>query len=127
MAASQACRSVSVVAGSTVTRYRFVVLAAGDGQYDMVSGAQGEADGIAGESVSAGDSLAMVLPDHGIAKVEAGDAVSRGAVVGSDTSGRAIPAVSGAGNFRLGKAREAATAAGDIIEIEFFKELDQVT
>lgn len=115
-------------AGSAVTRYRFVVRAA-DGQYDHVAGAQGEADGIAAESVSAvGGELPIVAMKGGtIAKVEAGAAVAALAVVGSDASGRAITAVSGAGNWRLGKALDAASGAGEIIRVQLLKELDQVT
>jgi len=128
MATSQNIELFSGEAGSAVTVYRFVVRAA-DGQYDMVSGAQGDADGIAAETVAdVGGELPIVAMKSGsIAKVEAGAAVSALAIVASDASGRAITAVSGAGNWRLGKALDAASGAGEIIRVQLLKDLDQVT
>jgi hypothetical protein len=126
MSTYQSCRTVSRIAGSAISPYRFVVLAAGDSKYDHVAVAQAEMDGISAEGVAAdGDCFPMVVPDGGIAKVEAGAAVSVGDAIGSDNVGRAITAVSGAGNFTAGKALTAATAAGDIIEVQFLKDRDQ--
>jgi Uncharacterized conserved protein (DUF2190) len=53
----------------------------------------------------------------GIAWVEAGAAITRGAPITSDSVGRAVTAVPGAGvnNRLIGFADEAATAAGDVI------------
>lgn len=127
MATYQAVKTVSRIAGSAITIYRFVVLAA-DSKYDHVAGAQGRADGISAEGVAAdGDVFPMVVPDGTIVKVEAGAATTLGAYVASDASGRAIDAVSGAGNFRLGRMMKAAGAAGEIIEIQFMVDEDQVT
>lgn len=126
MSTYQSVQTVSRVAGSAISPYRFVVFASGDSKYDHVAGAQGDLDGISAEGVAAdGDVFPMVIPNGCIAKVEAGAAVSVGATVASDASGRAITAVSGAGNFTGGKALTAAGAAGDIIEIQFLKERDQ--
>jgi len=128
MATYESTRAISRIAGSAVTVYRFVAFAAGDSKYDHVGVAQARMDGICGESVSTdGDVFPMVVPDGGIAKVEAGAAVAVGAFVGSDNAGRAITAVSGAGNYRAGLALTAASAAGEIIEIQFIREFDQVT
>lgn len=126
MATSQNTEIFSGEAGSAVTAYRFVVRAA-DGQYDH-SAAQGEADGVAAESVAdVGGELPIVAMKGGtIAKVEAGAAVAALAVVASDASGRAITAVSGVGNWRLGKALDAAAGAGEIIRVQLLKDLDQV-
>lgn len=119
--------TVTRTAGSAITIYRFVVFAAGDSKYDMVSSAQGDFDGIAAEAAAAdGDAFSMAIPNGSIVKVEAGAAVSAGAIVASDASGRAITAVSGLGNYTAGKALKAASAAGEIIEIQFLKDLDQV-
>lgn len=126
MSTYQSCRTISRIAGSAISVYRFVVLAAGDSKYDHVGVAQADLDGIAAESVAAdGDVFPMVVPDGGIAKVEAGAPVSVGDTIGSDNVGRAITAVSGVGNFTAGKALTAAGAAGDIIEIQFLKDRDQ--
>ena len=119
--------TVTRTAGSAITIYRFVVFTAGDSKYDMVSSAQGEMDGIAAEGVAAdGDAFPMVIPDGAIVKVEAGAAVAVGAALASDASGRAITHVSGVGNYTGGKALEAASAAGEVIEIQFLKEKDHV-
>lgn len=125
MASYEAIRAVNVEAGTAVTIYRFILRAA-DGQYDH-SGSTAEADGVAGETqATVGGALPMVLLDGGIMKVEAGAAVTALDVVGSDASGRAITHVSGVGNWRLGKALDAAAAAGEIIRVQGHKELDEV-
>ncbi len=126
MSTAQNLELFSGEAGSSVTRYRFVVRAA-DGQYDHVGVAQAEMDGIAAESVSSvGGELPIVAMKSGtIAKVEAGAAVALLAVVGSDNVGRAITAVSGAGNWEGGKALDAAGAAGEIIRVQLLKQRDQ--
>ncbi len=126
MSTYQGVVTVSRIAGSAISPYRFVVLAAGDSKYDHVAGAQGDLDGISAEGgVGDGDVFPMVIPNGAIVKVEAGAAVSVGDTVASDASGRAITAVSGAGNFTGGKALTAAGAAGELIEIQFIKDRDQ--
>lgn len=126
MATYQAPRGVNVEAGTAVTIYRFVVKAA-DGQYDH-SGAEAEADGVCGESqATVGAAFPMALLDGAILKVEAGAAVSLLDTVASDSVGRAVTHSSSAGNFRLGKALDAATAAGEIIRVQGHKELDEVS
>jgi hypothetical protein len=128
MATYEGIQTVSRVAGSAITVYRFVAFAAGDSKYDHVGTAQARMDGIAAESVAAdGDVFPMVIPNGAIVKVVAGDAVSVGATVASDNQGRAITAVSGAGNWVAGIALTAASAAGEIIEIQFLRDQDQVT
>lgn len=124
---SQNVELFSGEAGSVVRAYRFVVMAAGDGQYDEVGVAQAEMDGIAAESVSdVGSELPIVAMKGGtIAKVCAGATFSRGATLASDNQGRAIAAVSTAGNWEAGKALDAATAIGDIVRIQLLKQRDQ--
>ena len=119
MATSQGSRNLSVVAGSAVTIYRFVALAA-DGKYDHVGSAQGRADGVAAEGVAAdGDVFPMAMPNGAIVKVEAGAATTRGAQVASDNVGRAIDHVTTAGNYILGTFLDAAGAAGEIVRVQF--------
>ena len=127
MTTSQNVELFSGEAGSAVTVYRFVVRAA-DGQYDMVSGAQGDADGVAAETVATvgGELPIVALKTGSIVKIEAGAAVTVLDTIGSDTSGRAITAVSGVGNMQLGKALDAASGAGEIIRVQLHKTLDQV-
>jgi hypothetical protein len=91
----------------TVSSNRFVTPA----------GAQAGADAnTLGATRSAGVSGERVTVDViGTAIIEAGAAVAAGATVKSDASGRAITwATSGA---KVGLAREAATAAGQMIEV----------
>jgi hypothetical protein len=54
-----------------------------------------------------------------IAYVEAGAAITRGALITSDAVGRGVAAAPGAGvnNSVIGRALETATAAGDIIRV----------
>ena len=126
MTTYQSARTVSRIAGSAISPYRFVVFASGDSKYDHVAVAQAEMDGISAEG-GVGDTevFPMIVPDGCICQVEAGAAVSVGDVIGSDNQGRAITAVSGAGNYTAGKALTAAGAAGEIIEIQFWKDRDQ--
>lgn len=91
----------------TVTANRFVTAA----------GAQALADantlGVCRQGGVSGDKVTVDV--IGTAIVEAGAAVSAGATVKSDASGRAITwATSGA---KVGLALEAATAAGQLIEV----------
>lgn len=127
MATHQGLNPLSVIAGSAITLYRFVALAA-DGQYDHVAGAQGRADGVACQAqATAGKAFAMQPLDGRVMKVEAGAAVTRGAQVASDASGRAIAHVTGAGNYILGVAMDAASAAGEIIRVQMAQHQDGLT
>jgi hypothetical protein len=124
MATSQAICTISATAGSAVTVYRFVAIAA-DGKYDHVGVAQARADGICAETVAAdGDVFPMVIPNSCIAKVTAAATLTAGDFVASDNVGRAIAAVSTIGNFTLGVVR-AGGVSGDVIEIQFMVDRDQ--
>lgn len=119
MATYQNVETVTVTAGAAVRIYRFVQLQA-DGKYDEVGSAQARADGIAaGAAAADGDAFAMVIPNGGLVKVTAGAAVTRGAQIASDNQGRCIDHVTTAGNYILGTALEAASAAGEIITVQF--------
>jgi len=124
---SQNVDLISGEAGSACTIYRFVVLAT-DKQWDMVAGAQGEADGVCAESqATVGGSMPVATLKQGsILKIELGASLSAGAVIASDTSGKAIAAVSGAGSYRLGRLIDGGSS-GDIVRFLAAKELDQVT
>lgn len=126
MATYDSIRTINRVADAAAIRpYRYVVFNPVTGLYGECGVAQGEADGIAAEGVAAGEVFPMVPPDNCIAKIEAGALIAVGAVLATDNQGRAITAVSGAGNFELGKALQGAAAAGEIIEIQFYKDRDQ--
>lgn len=119
MATYQKACTINVEAGTAVTIYRFVALAA-DGQYDHVGTAQSRADGVCAESqATVGAIFPMAIPNGAVVKVEAGAAVTRGAQVASDNVGRVIDHVTTAGNYILGTALDAADAAGEIIRVQF--------
>ena len=124
MTTYQGVNTVSVTAGSAITVYRFVAIAA-DGKYDHVGSAQARADGISAETVAAdGDVFPMVVPNGCFAKVTAAATLVAGDIVASDSSGRAIAAVSTAGNWTLGVVKTGG-ASGDVIEIQFLVDRDQ--
>lgn len=119
MATYEQVQTVSVQAGAAVRIYRFVQLQA-DGKYDEVGSAQARADGVAAQAADAdGDTFAMAIPNGGTVKVAAGAAITRGAQIASDDEGRVIAHVTTAGNYILGTALDAATAAGEIIRVQF--------
>lgn len=128
MATFERLAPISVQAGAVVRIYRFVQLQT-DGKYDEVGVAQARADGVACQAASAdGKMFAMEpLPSSGLAKLEAGAALTVGAQVASDNQGRAIAHVSGAGNYILGVCRKAAAGAGEIIEVQLAQHQDGAT
>ncbi len=98
--------SLHVVATAALTAHRFV--AAGGG----VPAAGGNALGVTRQAAAIGESaLTDVI---GTAVVEAGGAIAAGAAVETDATGRAVTQTTG---VKLGRALEAAAAAGDFIEV----------
>jgi len=105
-AANLSLLAVTVAATGTIATNRLVTPAGAQ------CGADGVALGVARVGASSGDKIPVDA--LGTAVVEAGAAVSLGATLKSDSSGRAITWVtSGA---RVGIALSAAGAAGDMIE-----------
>lgn len=90
----------------TVTTNRFVTAAGAQ------AGAGANTLGVVRQSGVSGDKATVDV--LGTAQVEAGAAVSAGATIGVDSSGRGITWASGA---KVGLALEAATAAGQVIEV----------
>lgn len=125
MATFQRLNPINAIAGAVVRLYRFVQLQS-DGKYDEVGVAQARADGLACQAALAdGDVFAMEpLPSSGVAKCEAGAAITRGAQIASDNQGRAIAHVTTAGNYILGVALDAAANAGEIIRVQLAQHQD---
>ena len=118
MATYESARSITGIVGSAITEYRFVTLAA-DGQYDHSASAQGNVDGISGETVATvGRDFPLIVADGGLSKIEAGATVAVGDLVATDTVGRAITHVAAVDNVAVGRARTGG-AIGEIISIQF--------
>lgn len=108
--------SVSMTAGSSISLYRFLTFAS-DGAVDHAGSAQGAVHGVSLQEGSSGDTIAMGLAGHGIAKLEVGSGgLTRGAVVATDASGKAIARGASNGDLGHGIALEAGDA-GDIIRV----------
>lgn len=102
--------TLRVASGQSVLADRFVTLTSGG---LVQTAADGNCIGVARNA--AGSLEVLPVTTGGSAAVETGAAVAVGATVKADASGRAIPWVtSGA---RLGIALEAATGAGQFIEV----------
>lgn len=97
-------------------RYHFVKL--GSGSYDvaLVDGAGDVPIGILTDFYRADEGMPVTVAIGGTCKVIAGGAIARGSFVGSNTNGQAVVKTTG-GDVVRGIALEAASAAGDIIEI----------
>ena len=98
--------SLSVLATTTVATCRFVTYAGAQ------AGAAAAAMGVASFDAASGDTLTVDC--LGTAVVEVGGAIAVGGAVESDSSGRAVAQNTGPA---LGRALQASTAAGQLIEI----------
>jgi hypothetical protein len=104
-----------IAAGALANRFRLVKLSA---EYTVTTCGAGEAAiGIQLDTAAvAGDAVAVASLNNNVScKLEAGAAVAAGALLKSDASGRGITATSG--SIVVARTLEAATAAGDLIEV----------
>lgn len=117
MATAEGIETLTVEAGELVPIYRFLQLQT-DGQYDL-AGLEERADGVSAEAAAAAGDILAMAELRGVMKVESGAAVTVGALVSSDATGRAqVAAAAGAATFVLGVARTATAAAGEIVEVQ---------
>lgn len=107
---------VTLIAGSAISRSRFVTVAA-DGKLDYTGATTIAADGVSAEGAAADEDALVVALPAGIAIVECGAAVTRGLQVMSDSTGRAINLVGGAGTYIQGRALDTGGAAGVMIRV----------
>lgn len=110
----------SYVAEAAVLPYRIVKFGTADGQVQQTAAAADACIGVANELGQDTAGARVDVIQSGIAEVTAGAAVTRGALVMSDASGRAITAAAAAGtNVRyVGVALANAGAAGEIIPVD---------
>jgi len=97
----------TVKAAGGISAHRFV-------KHDGAQAANDDAAyGVARHAVATGELVAV--DNHGVVPVEAGAAVSLGAAIQSDANGRAIALTDD--GVALGRAVEAASAAGEFIRV----------
>lgn len=99
--------TMSVLAAAALTAHRFVTSGG------AVPAAGVYCPGVTNDNFDAGEQAGLVT--HGIKIVESGAAVTLDAEVQTDASGRAIDKAAGIG---LGRALDAATAAGEFIRVK---------
>jgi hypothetical protein len=100
-------QTLSRTASATLAAHRFLTVAGAVPANGAVT------FGVTQSAATSGQLLPVVT--LGTARVEAGDAVTAGAVVMTDNQGRAVPHTST--NAKVGYALTAATAAGQFIEV----------
>ena len=113
-------QTVSIPAsGDLSTKQYFLGTIDSNGQV-AVTGAAAAADGVIQNDPAAQGRATSLLSTRGsVSKVVAGAAVSAGAALEADSSGRVVTRSSG---VRVGKALEPAGAAGDIISVLLYLE-----
>lgn len=104
-------------AGGAVAPYRIVKFSGAETVVQSAAAADAHVGVNSDLTVASGERIEVMT--HGIANVEAGAAITIGALVTADAQGRAVAAApaSGVNNRVIGVAMEAASAAGDIIRI----------
>lgn len=109
----------SYIAEAAVLPYRVVKCGAADGQVVQSAAAADAHIGIADNLGQATVNARVDVVQGGIAEAEAGAAITRGALLASDASGRVITAAASAGaNVRvIGVAQASAAGAGEIIPV----------
>lgn len=107
-------------AATAIAKYRVVKLDAAD---DSVALATAVSDPLIGVSAAPADIASGARIDvtfSGIVLAEAGAAIDKNADLTVDASGRVVASAAGTDSI-IGRALEAATAAGDVISIEINK------
>lgn len=109
----------SYVAEAAVLPYRIVKMGTADGQVVQGAAAGDALIGIADNLGQATAGARVDVQHEGIGEVEAGAAVTRGALIMSDATGRGITGTAAAGtNFGVvGRALASAAGAGEIIPV----------
>lgn len=107
--------AITMVATAAVLAARFVAY---DGGYPTAAGGAKDAQGVAENNAEPGDALSVSTGYSAL--VEAGAAIAFGALVKPDAVGKAMP---GTAADHCGRALGAATAAGQLIEVQIYKHI----
>ena len=105
--------AITLVATAALAAHRFVAY---DGGYPTTAGGAKAAQGVTGTAAASGEAVSVVTGYSYL--VEAGGAVAFGALVKADATGRAV---TGSLSEHCGRALGAATAEGQLIEVEILK------
>ena len=105
--------AVTVVAIAALAAHRFIAY---DGGYPAATGGVKDVQGVSENSAAPGEALAVVTGYSYL--VEAGAAVAFGDLVKPDLEGKAV---AGTAADHCGRALGAATAAGQLIEVQIYK------
>ena len=111
---------IAAQAGQAITGGALLAVAMDADGVKVVSTAGGVAVGLLipeTDNVAAGDTVTVQVKDMGLWKV--GAAVAAGDLLTANAAGKAIKAT--AGNYILGQALEAATAADQVIHVQIIK------
>lgn len=111
---------IAAHAGQAITNGALLAVAMDADGVKVVSTAGGVAVGLLipeTDNVAAGDTVTVQVKDMGLWKV--GAAVAAGDLLTANAAGKAIKAT--AGNYILGQALEAATAADQVIHVQIIK------
>ena len=116
MGLSSAKHTITIEASADLSASQFRFMSVDSSGQLAATGDGAAADGVLQDKPAAAG-RAGLLQIGGRTKVEAGAAVTNGAQVASDSVGRVVPAASG--DVILGRALNAASAAGEVIAIIF--------
>jgi len=110
-------KTITLPAGGNLSgsQYCFVVIGSDGTVTTATAGA--DADGVLQNNPSAAGQAATVMIGEGITIIKTGGAFNVGALIASDSSGRAVAASSN--TYYLGKALEASTGANQYVTILF--------
>lgn len=106
--------AVTLVAAAALIACRFVAY---DGGYPTISGGAKDVQGVTESAAEAAGDAVTVITGYS-ALVEAAEAIAFGTLVKTDMAGKAVP---GTAADHCGRALGAATAAGQLIEVQVLK------
>jgi hypothetical protein len=110
------CHALTIVAAAALAASRFIAY---DGGYATSAGGVKDSQGVSETAAdAAGDALSLVTGYS--YRVEAGEAIAFGDYVKPDAGGTG-KAIVGAANECCGRALGAASAAGELIEVQIFQ------
>ncbi len=104
---------ITLVAMTALAACRFVAY---DGGYPSTAGGAKDVQGVTESAAEVGDAVCVITGYSAL--VEAGEAIAFGALVKTDAAGKAM---TGSAADHCGRALGAATAAGQLIEVQVLK------